>query len=267
MFAIVDMQTPGTITPLNRERYDKLYQAIDSFVFAEVEKNPNKSIPTFDENKFTRGVMKLRCSTPGAKSWLSCAIRYVPSLWTGMNLLVVDFDKIPVPIKVLGLFNKCNYTGEQICRMLSLMNRSVDTARWNVIRIKTSDKGTHVVFDIDEEQHAVLIGCKYNLYFGAGIAKFKVLTNKQSSANAQKGENEIDLSLSDLDLDETDDDDENDITIITKPNNNSATDNANNEKSHTAPMPNTPKSARSGENQSGASKAGNDTAPDGDVKP
>lgn len=174
-------------------------------------------------------------------------------------MLVVDFDKIPLPIKVLGLFNKCNYSGEQICRMLSLMNRNVDTARWNVIRIKTSDKGTHVVFDIDEEQHAVLEGCKYNLYFGAGTAKFKVLTNKRSSADAQKGENEIDLSLSDLDLDETDDDDVNDITVITKPSDNNATDNANNGQSHTTPLLNTPKSARIGENTGWCCKPITDT--------
>lgn len=251
--AIVDMPTEGIISPLTKERYDKIYASIDRFVFAEIEQG--KLIPTFDENKFTRGVMKLRCSTPGAKSWLSCAVRYIPPEWPGMNLFMVDFDKIPVPVKVLGLFKNNNLNAEQILRILNSMNASVNTSRWNVIRMKTTDKGTHVVFDIDEEQHAVLSGCNFSLFFGAGTALFKDLSKKQSGTKAQNVE--VDLSLSDLDLDD-DNDDRIEVTI--KPSSETVLDAATKPPTNIQQpiVPST--AAHDTQNISGAAKQGNDNA-------
>lgn len=200
--------------------------------------------------------MKLCCSTLAAKAWLTAAVRYIPSEWTGMNLFVVDFDKIPMPHKILGLFKTNGLNEAQILRMLSSMNMGVDTSRWNVLSMKSTDKGTHVVFDIDDEQYAVLSGRNFSLFFGAGTALFKDLSKKRNGAKAQP--DEMDLSLSDLDLHDEDDDQ---IEVTIEPSAESETKTATAQDPLPVIEPNIPTTAAHGEqNASGAASQGNTNA-------
>lgn len=168
---------------------------------------------------------------------------------------MVDFDKIPVPNKVLGLFKTNNLNDEQILRVLSSMNTSVDASRWNVMSMKKTDKGTHVVFDIDDEQFAVLSGCNFCLFFGAGTALFKDLSKKQSGTKAQS--DEMDLSLSDLDLHDEDDDH---ISVTIKPSTQPVTD-ATTVQEPSVIQPVIPQAAAHGkQTTSGAATQGNNDA-------
>lgn len=174
-------------------------------------------IPTFGENKHTKGVMKIRCSTPAAKSWLTSAIQYFPPLWKDMKLAAIDFNDLPRSKKVLGLFQNCNLSNANILKMLGAMNTCVDTNRWSIISKSTTANGTHIVMGINEDQLAVLQSCNFQLYFGAGVAKFKDISKKIGNAEAPT-EAESDMEVGENE-DETDISNIENVTIISVPTN------------------------------------------------
>lgn len=102
LVALIDMPVPDVVRPLSKAQYNKVYQAINAFMFAEL--NKGSCLPAFSENKYVRGHMQIRCSTPGAKAWLTSAIQYIPNLWEGISLKMVDHDKIPQPKKCSDCF-------------------------------------------------------------------------------------------------------------------------------------------------------------------
>lgn len=114
LIAVFDMPVPGIVVPFTKEKYAKLYETINTFLFAALDKLHH--VPTFSENSFVRGVMRIRCSTPASKSWLECAIPYIQNMWENMKLSVTEFDKIPSPNKILGLFPNCHIERENICK-------------------------------------------------------------------------------------------------------------------------------------------------------
>lgn len=130
--------------------------------------------------------MKVRCSSPASKTWLTNAVQYIPALWKGMKLEVIDFDKIPKPKKVLGLFPNYSTDCDDICSMLGAMNACVDTSRWTILTNKVSSRGTHIAFALSEDQFAVMKSCNFELYFGAGMAVFKDISANKDDENAQE---------------------------------------------------------------------------------
>lgn len=210
--AVYDSPAENIILPLSKEKYQQLYASINELLFSDIEKC--SVIPTFTENKHVRGVMKVKCATPGAKSWLIDAIKRTTSLWQNMKLKTVDFNKLPRQNRVLGLFPHCKLNAEQIRRMLSATNPHINVGCWTILSSKTTDKGAHVAFGIDELQLEMLKACRFKLYFGAGSALFKDISKKQGEARKMR-DNEMDLDTENTDLntnDESDDDDD-DVTI------------------------------------------------------
>lgn len=65
VIAVFDSPAPGGILPMDKVKYNQLYESINNTLFSDIEKC--SVIPTFGENKHVRGVMKVTCSTPGAK--------------------------------------------------------------------------------------------------------------------------------------------------------------------------------------------------------
>lgn len=86
LVAIIDMPIDGIIVPLSKEKYNLIYRTINTFLAEEIKKAIQ--IPTFEENMFVRGVMRIRCSTQGAKNWLASAIQYIPQMWENMKLVI-----------------------------------------------------------------------------------------------------------------------------------------------------------------------------------
>lgn len=201
--AIVDMPVDGVIVPMHKAKYDTLYQTITAFILQSLDSST--TIPTFGENRLTKGVMKIVCSTPAAKAWLTSAVQYFPAMWNEMKLKVVDFDKLPQPKKVLGLFQNCNLDDISIKKLLNAMNANVSADRWSIMSRSTSDNGTHIVFGMSAEQLEILKACGFRLHFGAGIAKFKDISKKNSNDVAQS---EVE---SDMD---TDGDEELEVTTV-----------------------------------------------------
>lgn len=95
---------------MDQDQYDKLYEAINQFMFSECGKE--NGMPTFSENRHVLGVMKIRCTTPASKHWLLCAVPYIPKLWNGMTLKDIDFNDLPRPKKLLGFFKNCTASNE-----------------------------------------------------------------------------------------------------------------------------------------------------------
>lgn len=85
--------------------------------------------------KLTRGVMKVTCSTPGAKSWLSNAVQRIPPLWSNIQLKVIDFNKLPQQNRVLGLFPNCKLNIEQIRQILAAMNPQLSVGCWTILKL------------------------------------------------------------------------------------------------------------------------------------
>lgn len=184
LVAIIDMPIPGIIIPFSQENYKKIYQAITSFVAAEISKSI--AIPTFDENTYVRGIMRVRCSTQGARTWLESAIPYIPKLWNNMSLQLIDYDKIPTPHKLLGLFPNCDLDCNTICKVLQEQNNSqIDVGRWSILSNKKSHIGTHIAFAVSEDQYEIVRGLGFKLYFGAARASFKDLSEKVRPNTAQ----------------------------------------------------------------------------------
>lgn len=162
-------------------------------------------IPTFDENSFVRGVMRVRCSTPGAKTWRQSAVQYLPTMWGCMKLAVVDFDKVPSPFKVLGLFPNCDMDSESICTLLQAANTYVNASCWSILNQKLSEHGTHICFAVTEDQYAIIKEHDFKLHFGAGVASFKDLSEQTSKPSAQsKTPNDAD-ETNDVDMSDSDD--------------------------------------------------------------
>lgn len=213
--AIFDSPANGVLLPLDKAKYNKLYESINNAIFAHIERSSD--IPTFDENKHVRGVMKVKCSTPAAKAWLVDAINCTQPLWPNMHLNVVDFDKLPQQTRILGLFTNCKIDAEHIRRMLNAMNPTLNIACWTILSSKITAKGAHVAFGIDKLQLDMLKANHFKLHFGAGSAFFKDISKKKPEQK-ESNEAEMDVDIEDIDLETSDDDDN--ITVIT---NNTAT--------------------------------------------
>lgn len=184
--AIVDMPVPDMIVPLTKDKYDKIYEFIDTFILQTIK--TNMPCPKFDENRHTRGVMKIRCADSAAKKWLTGAIPYFGRLWEEIKLTVIDFDQLPQPKKVLGTFQNCKMSDSNILEMLGAMNACINTAYWTIVRRTISSKGVHVTFGVHEDQLAVLKSVGNILHFGAGIAKFMDISKKQNNVEPQNVE-------------------------------------------------------------------------------
>lgn len=208
LLAVVDMPVPDVVVPLTRERYDAIYKAIDSFVFKMLESDNNDHIPKFDDNVFTRGVMKIRCSTPATKTWLSTALQHFPNLWKDMKLNVINFADLPTPKKVLGLFKNCTLTDERIIFALGRQNEQINVECWTILSRTASDSGTHIVFGISEDQLVALQSLKFALHFGAGIAKFKDISKKPKSDQSQP------TGAMEMEVGDQTEDDVNNATIV-----------------------------------------------------
>lgn len=202
LVALIDMPVPDVVRPLSLEQYNKVHGAITTFMFAEL--NKGIPLPSFSDNKYIRGHMRIRCSTPGAKAWLSNAIQYIPALWEGMSLKLVDHDKIPQPKKVLGLFRNCFAEPSNICKMLDAMNVCIDMSRWTILSTKQSKTGTHIAFGMGEDQHEVIRSNRFKLFFGAGCADFKDISPENQNKARTEHEEEM----------ESQSDQEDEVTII-----------------------------------------------------
>lgn len=170
--AIFDSSKEGTIAaPMDEVKYGKLYESINNAIFADIDKR--MVVPSFAGNKYVCGVMKIRCSTPAAKSWLTDMIRYrVTPLWENMQLKVDDFDKLPPQNRILGSFLHCKLSADQIRHILGVMNPKINVCHWIILNSKTSEKRAQVIFDIPESEMDRLSEHKFVLHFGAGYAFF-----------------------------------------------------------------------------------------------
>lgn len=185
LVAIFDSPVPNIIVPLTKEKYDMLYLAIDNFVFESIEADTNNFIPSFELNQLAKGVMKLRCSTPATKAWLTNAVAFLPPLWADMSLKVINFDDLPEPKKVLGLFRNCRVTEDKIIRYLAAQNPRLNFECWQIVTCTKSDNGLHVVFSIPIDQLVALNGLDFRLCFGSGVAMFKDISKKHKGNTAQ----------------------------------------------------------------------------------
>lgn len=194
---------------MDKVKYNKLYESINNTLFSDIEKL--SVIPTFGENKHVRGVMKVSCSTPGAKIWLSDAIARTAPLWQNMCLKVVEFTKLPRQIRVLGLFQNCTLEAEQIRTMLSAMNPHISVGCWTILSAKKTDVGMHIAFGIDKLQLDMLSASQFRLHFGVGYALFRDISKKEDEPQ-QSGTagNEMEMPTTDP---EKMDEDDNDVTI------------------------------------------------------
>lgn len=225
LVAVIDMPIPGMMVPFTKEKYDIIFQKLNNAIFAELDKEAAvRSTPQFSVNKFVRGHMKIRCSTPAAKSWLHAIIPYIPSLWENMSLKVVDYDKIPSPFKILGLFPKCTLDCEKVRKYLGAMNACIDIERWTVLSDSQSDIGKHIVFAVTRDQIEVLNACNFQLFFGASTANFKDISAKKDSNDAQNVEDNVENATEatemeinsevETDFDEADDNSSKDSTVV-----------------------------------------------------
>lgn len=214
MVAIIDSPTPGTLVPINKTKYDLLYEAMNQMLFLELSKSSiTDPIPTYSDNMHTRGAMKVRCSTPGAKQWLTAAVPYIPTLWEGMSLNVIDFEKLPRQHKVLGFIPHWKGLPEQAKSMLGVMNKCLNVNCWSILSSKTTDKGAHITFGIDEDQLVMLSACNFKLHCGFGSALFKDISKKKDSRTTEKLQagSELDVETSDMNVDSEQEDN---ITVI-----------------------------------------------------
>lgn len=215
--AVYDSPATDVILPMDKVKYNLLYESITNLLFSEIAKS--SVVPTFGENKLARGVMKVICTTPGAKSWLSDMIQRIPPLWPNMKLKMVDFDKLPQQTRVLGLFTNCKLNVVQIRQMLAAMNPHISVGCWTVLNSKTSESGVHIAFGVDRLQLDMLRASNFKLHFGVGYASFKDISKKEGEPQQNNAvESEMEVQSTDVDL--NDDDDEDNITVIVNSNGN-----------------------------------------------
>lgn len=81
-----------------------------------------------------------------------------------------------------------------ICKLLQAANPFVRMECWTILNQSESSAGTHICFALSEDQYQIVKDQNFRLYFGAGIARFKDLTENKSIPKAQ---NEI---LSDIEV-------------------------------------------------------------------
>lgn len=89
--AVYDQPAENIILPMSKVKYEQLYATINDTLFSDIEECT--VILTFTENKHVRGFTKVKCATPGAKTWLIDAIQRMTPLWQNMQLKVVEFNK------------------------------------------------------------------------------------------------------------------------------------------------------------------------------
>lgn len=176
--AIYDSPANGIIKPMDKTKYDRLFESINDTLFSEIDKY--NVIPTFVFNQYVRGVMRIKCATHEAKSWLSNMIRYTAPLWQNMQLKVADFDKLPPQNRVFGLFPYCKLNAEQIHRILIAMNPQLNVECWTILGSKTIKNVVRVAFGIDELQMDMLGAHNFRLYFGAGYVRFRDISKDQA---------------------------------------------------------------------------------------
>lgn len=177
--AIFDSSAQGIRVPMDKRKYDKLYESINNAIFSDISGDELVDLPTFGENKHFRGVMKVECSDAEAKSWLEDIIERTKPLWQDMHLKVVDFDELPQQNRVLGRFPKCKLSIEQIHHIISAMNLQLNVDCWTILSSKITENDVHVNFLIDNSQLDMLRARNFKLNFGVGCAIFKDVSMKQ----------------------------------------------------------------------------------------
>lgn len=179
--AIYDSPAKDIIKPMDKAKYDRLFESINNTLFSEIDKC--SVMPTFISNRYVRGVMRIECSTHAAKSWFSntiCMIQYTKPLWHNMQLKVVDFEELPLQNAVLGLFLNCKLNAAQIHRILIAMNPKLNVECWTILGSKTVENVVHVAFGIDELQLDMLSAQHFRLHFGVGYALFRNISKDQA---------------------------------------------------------------------------------------
>lgn len=192
--AIVDLRASDSINLMDQKRYDLLSSLITDLMITQVGKN--MKLPQFEYNRLFSGAMKVKCANLETRSWLE---KYIPSLdrkklWTGANLVVIDFKNIPKPYKFNVWCKNMKLNAADIFKLLEASNDGISTKSWTVLAYEEERNGIKMTIGVGQDSFDALRSNSNSLYCGMGKATFKMVQHckenqtKLHTDNSQENE-------------------------------------------------------------------------------
>lgn len=174
LLAIADMKGSDEVTLLTGKKFDTLQSRLNAMVIEQIGKV--KSLPGFDDTRLISGVMRIQCRDLLSRTWLE---RNVPKmtndqLWSGANLKVFEFSKVPKPFKYkVWLPGTQKLRTREIFKLIEGLNKGVLTHGWSVVHRQVMQGGSTMVIGVDADAINVITSRNGELYCGiGGKAKF-----------------------------------------------------------------------------------------------
>lgn len=184
--AIIDQRQPGQMQMLNEERVNKINSLITDIMLSPADSNTG--MPTFEDTRLHSGAMRLRCANDQTRQWLE---KIVPTLdtkklWSGANLVLMNFKDIPKPLKFNVVFRSITKTPKDLFNLLGRQNKGVSTKSWTVLSHAKRNNDTYMTIGVGQDSFDMLRARSNSLFCGMGRTAFTIVKNcKENQSKLQ----------------------------------------------------------------------------------
>lgn len=177
--AIVNLDGDNII-PISKEQHQLIFASINQMIFDSLDSD---IMPTFQQPKMTRDVVKYTCGCSRSFKWLSDNAQRLREL-TNLPLTICEFAKVPWPKTYTIFFPYTKETNERILLVLNKQNRDVPDIEWTVIQRDEVDNGVYLRVKAGSAAVKVIESKKDGFHFGAGIIHVReFVTARSTTAN------------------------------------------------------------------------------------
>lgn len=173
--AIIDQRKPGQMHLLTQDKVDKINSLLTDIMLSSADSDAE--LPVFEDTRLHSGAMRLRFANDQTRQWL---VQNVPKLkskklWSGANLVLIEFKDIPKPHKFNVVFRNINKNPKEIFSLLEKQNKGISTKSWTVLSNVKRENGTHMTIGVGQDSFDVLRERSNSLFCGMGKANFTVV--------------------------------------------------------------------------------------------
>lgn len=181
----------GTSMELSQEQAklltDKLTEAVIAYIDSADSDNEKEPLK-FPSCGLVHDIFVVDCQDKTTRRWLDSAIGCLPSPWEGAKFEIVDYDKLPKPIKVsINIKGSMDLSNEIFFTRLRRQNPGLSTAKWRIYSRREHDWGIHLVLGIDQDSVDFLKSNDFKLFYLVGVVCF-LTTEAVSELRQRKAE-------------------------------------------------------------------------------
>lgn len=172
---------------------EKIIEAVTEHIDS-AESDQDSTPLKFPSCGLVRGIFVVNCLDKPTYDWLETAIKNLSCPWEDAQLEIVDFDKLPKPVRVsVNIKGKSDVATETVFTRLRRQNPGLVTAKWRTYSRNEAEWGLHLVLGIDQDSMDFLKKTNHKLFYLVGVVSFLTaeaeseLKMKKAAAGATTG--------------------------------------------------------------------------------